>query len=205
MSFSGNVTRWFRQLEVGDREGVQRLWERYCHRLVALARKKLGGLPRRAADEEDVALSAFDSFIRGAEQGRFPRLEDRDDLWQILVMITTRKAIDLKVHEEREMRDWRRLQAERDNDADDSGSLLRGLIGREPDPAFAAQVTEELKRLLALLPDEELRHIVLRKLEGCTNEEIAEGLDVARVTVERGLGRIRKRWASELTSAAVDK
>ena len=36
----------------------------------------------RLADEEDVALSAFDSFCRGAEQGRFPRLDDRDDLWQ---------------------------------------------------------------------------------------------------------------------------
>jgi DNA-directed RNA polymerase specialized sigma24 family protein len=203
MSSSGNVTHWFRQLKVGDREGVQRLWERYCSRLVALARRKLGRLPRRAADEEDVALSAFDSFIRGAEQGRFPRLEDREDLWQILVLITTRKASDLIGHEQRKKRDWRRVQFQ--SDADDSGALLRELIGRAPDPAFAAQVAEELRRLLALLPDDELRQIVLLKLEGCTNEEIAARLDLLLKAVERRLSRVRKHWASELVSFAANK
>jgi RNA polymerase sigma factor (sigma-70 family) len=205
MSSSGNVTWWFRQLKVGDREGVQDLWERYYRRLVALAHQKLHGLPGREVAAEDVALSAFDSFIRGAEQGRFPRLEDRDDLWQILVMITTRKAIDLQAHEHRSKRDCRRLQADSDGDAEDSGSLLRGLIGREPDPAFAAQVAEELERLLRRLPDDDLRQIVLRKLEGCTNEEIASRCAVARATVERRLGRVRKHWASELTSAVADQ
>jgi hypothetical protein len=45
--------------------------------MVGLARARLQGLPRRAADEEDVALSAFASFCRAAEAGRFPRLCDR--------------------------------------------------------------------------------------------------------------------------------
>jgi RNA polymerase sigma factor (sigma-70 family) len=200
MSSSGDVTGWFRQLEEGDRQAVQRLWERYYRRLVGLARKKCVGLPLRAANEEDVALSAFDSFIRGVEQGRFPRLEDRDDLWQILAMITTRKAIDLKNYAERERRDWR-LEAPDDSD----GALLRGLIGREPDPAFAAQVAEELERLLGLLPDDELRQIVLLKLEGCTNEEIAARLDLLLKSVERRLSRVRKRWARELTSFGANK
>jgi RNA polymerase sigma factor (sigma-70 family) len=201
MFASGNVTWWLRQLKVGDRDGVQRLWERYYRRLVGLARNKLGRLPGREVAAEDVALSAFDSFIRGAEQGRFPRLEDRQDLWQILVMITARKAIDLAKYEGRPKRDWRRLQAE----CDDSGALLRGLIGRSPDPAFAVQVAEQLKRLLDMLPDEELRQIALRKLEGFTNEEIAASCDIALATVERRLRRIRKRWASEVPFAAPDE
>jgi DNA-directed RNA polymerase specialized sigma24 family protein len=205
MSSSGDVTHWVRQLAVGDREVVQRLWERYYRGLVGLARKKLGALPRRAADEEDVALSAFDSFIRGAEQGRFPRLEDRDDLWQILVMITTRKAIDLAAHEGRDMRDWRRVQVRPEGDADDSGSVMRDLIGREPDPAFAAEVAEQCRHLLARLPDDELRQIALGKLEGCTNEEVAARCDLALATVERRLRIIRKHWASESTSAVTEE
>src|SRR5262249_36398416 len=60
--------------------------------------------PRRAADEEDVALSALASFCRGAEQGRFPRLEDRDDLWALLVVIAARKAVDLRQREGRQKR-----------------------------------------------------------------------------------------------------
>jgi RNA polymerase sigma factor (sigma-70 family) len=196
MPASGDVTQWIRRLQVGDREAVQKLWQNYYRGLVGLARKRLGALPRRAADEEDVALSAFDSFCRGAEQGRFPRLEDRDDLWQVLVLITTRKAADLVVHEGRDRRDWRRMQ-DRPDDPDASGSILRTLIGKEPDPCLAAGVADEFERLLARLPDDELKQIALRKLEGYTNEEIGEHLDLAPATVERRLRLIRKHWARE--------
>jgi len=39
-----------------------------------------------------------------SEKGRFPRLQDCDDLWQLLFMITTRKAADLVEHERRQKR-----------------------------------------------------------------------------------------------------
>src|SRR5438477_5346017 len=104
MPSNDDVTEWVRQLEAGDRDAAGGLWEAYYRRLVGLARGKLRDLPRRAADEEDVALSAFDSFCRGAEQGRFPRLDDRDNLWRLLVVITERKACDLVQHEHRQKR-----------------------------------------------------------------------------------------------------
>src|SRR5436309_4156959 len=99
MSSAGSVTTWVGRLRAGDGAAAQRLWERYFRRLVGLARERLRGLRRRAADEEDVALSAFDSFCRGVGQGRFPRLDDRNNLWELLVVITARKAIDLRQHE----------------------------------------------------------------------------------------------------------
>jgi RNA polymerase sigma factor (sigma-70 family) len=184
-------------LPAGDQEAVEKLWQRYYSRLVAVARQKLGEMPQRASDESDVALSAFDSFIRGAEQGRFPRLEDRDDLWQVLVMITSRKAADLVAHEGRDRRDWRRLCSPAD-EPDDNGSLLAALLGREPDPCFAAEVAEQFERLLARLPDGELRQIALGKMEGYTNKEIARRINRAPATVERRLRLIRKRWAGEV-------
>ena len=76
-AFEGSVTQWIHQLQAGDRDAAQELWNRYFQRLVGLARCKLQGAQRRAADEEDVVLSAFESFFRGAEQGRFPRLQRR--------------------------------------------------------------------------------------------------------------------------------
>jgi RNA polymerase sigma factor (sigma-70 family) len=190
MSPSGDVTHWLRQLKAGEREAVQNLWERYYRKLVSLARKKLGDLPRRAIDSEDVALSAFDSFVRGAEQGRFPRLEDRDDLWQLLVMITRRKSIDLINHEGRKQRDWHRLQENGHAD----GSLLSSLLGREPDPAFAAEVAEECRRLLAGLGDDALRALAVNKLEGYSNAELAKRLGWSLAKVERKLARIRDLW-----------
>jgi hypothetical protein len=74
----GSVICWISQLKAGERQAAQALWERYFRQLVVRARQKLRGLPRRAADEEDVALSAFDKFCRAAEQGRFPDLADRE-------------------------------------------------------------------------------------------------------------------------------
>src|SRR6516225_8427239 len=78
MSSPGSVTYWIHQLPAGDQAAIQKLWERYFPRLVGLVRKRLMGAPRAADDEEDVALSAFNSFFRRAQEGRFPKLTDRD-------------------------------------------------------------------------------------------------------------------------------
>src|SRR4051812_45659239 len=97
----GAITRLIAPLKGGGEEAAREFWRRYFETLVRLARGRLKGARRAAADEEDVALSALDSFIASATSGRFPRLEDRDDLWRILVTITTRKAIDQMQHERR--------------------------------------------------------------------------------------------------------
>src|SRR5215204_5681097 len=104
MRVDASVTQWIDRLKAGEPDAAQKLWERYFRRLVGLARKKLRATPRRAADEEDVVLSAFDSFCRGAAQGRFAQLHDRFDLWQLLVLLTARKASDLAQHERRQKR-----------------------------------------------------------------------------------------------------
>ena len=70
------------------------MWERYFERLVHLARERLRGRSRAHAGEADAAMNAFDSFCRGIDHGRFPRLGARDDLWRILVDITQRKVAD---------------------------------------------------------------------------------------------------------------
>jgi DNA-directed RNA polymerase specialized sigma24 family protein len=198
MSSAGSVTTWVEQLRAGDRAGAQRLWERYFPRLVGLARKKLQGLPRRAADEEDVALSAFDSFCRGVEQGRLPRLEDRDDLWALLVVITARKAIDLRQRETAQKRGGGQVAGESVLDGllgdEEGGAGMGQVVGAEPTPELAAQVAEEFQRLLARLPTDELRAVAVMKLESHTNAEIAARLGCAEVTVERRLGLIRSVW-----------
>jgi hypothetical protein len=70
MCSPGSVTAWISQLKAGEAAAAQPLWERHFRRLVALARRKLQATPCRAADEEDVALSAFDSFFRAAHRGQ---------------------------------------------------------------------------------------------------------------------------------------
>ena len=91
----GSVTRLIDDLAGAEVDtAAAKLWQCYFDRLVRLAHARLKAAPRGAADEEDVALSAFNSFCRGAVQGRFPRLGDRTELWRLLVTITARKAAD---------------------------------------------------------------------------------------------------------------
>ncbi len=200
MASEGSVTHWLGQLQAGDSVAAQPLWERYFLKLVHLARGKLQGLPRRAADEEDVALSAFDSFCRAAEARRFPALADRDGLWRLLVVLTARKALHLIRDERREKRggghvlDEAALAAARPDD-DDAG--LDRVIGAEPTPEFAARVAEECRRLLDLLGEDELRMIAVARMEGYSTEEIAARLGCAPRTVERKLRRIRGLWSTE--------
>jgi hypothetical protein len=94
MASPGSVTHWIGLLKAGDAAAAQRLWDRFFDRLVSLAQAQLRGLPRGPADEEDVALSAFNRFCLAVRRGQFPRLEDRDDLWQLLALLTERKVCD---------------------------------------------------------------------------------------------------------------
>jgi DNA-directed RNA polymerase specialized sigma24 family protein len=189
MSGEGSVTRWIARFQAGDEEAAQMLWNRYFHQVVGLARKKLKGTPLRSV-EEDVALSAFKSFWRGAHQGKFPRLADRNNLWGLLITITSRKACDLIQYEMRE----RRCPGPVDSNVDQIPS-------GDPDPAFALLVKEEFERLLDRLEDPVLQSIALWKMEGYTNKEIAAKLSEVRQTgertVERKLELIRKLWQPE--------
>ncbi|MCI0457421.1 MAG: ECF-type sigma factor [Gemmataceae bacterium] len=204
MSLTGSVSQWLDRLQAGDHAAAQQLWERYFHRLMKLARAKLHGRARRVADEEDVALSAFDSFCQGAEHGRFPQLLDRDNLWRLLVVITERKALRLVEHEGRQKRGRGRVLDEAALESPAGASFeetgLEGIVGREPTPEFAAQVVEECRHLLALLEDRELESVALWKMEGYSNADIATRLNCAPRTVERKLRLIRTIWEKESAS-----
>lgn len=189
MSDSTQVTLWLKAYQDGDSIAAQKLWEAYYHRLVGLARVRLQGRPKRATDEEDVALSAFNSFFQGLGKGKFPKLEDRDDLWRILVTLTVRKA-------QHQVRDEGRLKRGGGLVAGES-ALTGDVACPEPTPDFAAEVAEECERLLLQLPDEELRQIALWKMEGDTNLEVAAKLGCAPATVERRLALIRRLWERE--------
>jgi DNA-directed RNA polymerase specialized sigma24 family protein len=193
MSADGSVTRWLDQLQLGDAAAVQQLWQRYFGRLVGLARRKLADSPRRVADEEDVALSAFDSFCRNAQQGRFPDLADRDGLWRLLVVLTARKAGHLR-------RDQARLKrggAAQVEAGGDDRDLLRDVLSREPDPAFAALAADQHRHLMSVMSDD-LRQVALLRMQGENVEEIAARLGYASRSIKRKLQLIRGLWEREL-------
>jgi DNA-directed RNA polymerase specialized sigma24 family protein len=200
MSSSPPVTEWLGRLRAGDRNAAQHLWERYFSQLVRLARQRLPAGRRRATDEEDVALSALDSFVRGVERGRFPDLHESRGLWPLLVTITARKVGKLARRENTLRRGGGAVQGESalvPGGEREGGAAWDEILGGGPSPAFACQVTEECARLLDRLGDEQLRQIAVWKMEGYTSGEVAAKLGCVESTVERKLRRIRGIWAGE--------
>jgi DNA-directed RNA polymerase specialized sigma24 family protein len=195
-----SVTQWIGDLKAGDDgEAARRLWERYFAQLARLAHARLRATSRGPADGEDVALSTFESFFRGAAAGRFPRLEDRDDLWKLLVTIATRKAANQRRREHQKKRGgWRVIAgAELAAGEPEGGDPLMLIASGEPTPEFAAAVADEVRRLFDSLADESLRLVASLRMEGYTNGQIAEALDVGLRSVERKLELIRKAWLRE--------
>ena len=202
MASTHSVTRWLQQLKQGDRQAVGPLWERYFTRLVQQVRTWFPRTPTTAAaSAEDAALDAFASFCRRAEEDGFARLFDRDDLWQILVVIAFRKRCNQIKHELRRQPDGGRVYAASalEQEGGEAGTLFTNMRSREPEPEVVVQAAEECRRLLAELGDDQLRQIAQSKVEGFTNEEVAAKQDCALSTVERKLGRIRRLWEKELT------
>ena len=197
MTTHGSVTEWLQAVEMGDEQAAQRLWERYYSSLLRLARSKLTGRAGRAFDEQDVVLNAFEACYRGLQTGRFPHINDRHDLWRLLISLTARKTIDGIRRESRHKRGGGRVLSEADLNAfsgeTDEQQMAR-VVGSEPTPEFAAMLAEDLQQRLGNLPHPALRDICLWKMEGWTNDEIATRLDCTTRTVERKLELIRKHW-----------
>lgn len=187
---AGSVTYWLAQLRLGHATAAQKLWERYYEQLVRLAQKRMSGMPRRVEDEEDVAQSAFATFCGGISKGRFPQLQDRHDLWHLLIVITARKATNCARRESSQKRRGTKTRVIQNFPS----SQLEQIVGDEPSPDFALEAAETVRDLLNSLPTSVLRTIVLSKLEGYTNDEIAHRVGCSLRTVERRLQVIRELW-----------
>jgi DNA-directed RNA polymerase specialized sigma24 family protein len=139
------------------------------------------------SDEEDVALSVFNSLCEGVANDGFPRLTNRDELWQTLVLLTCRKAVS-QWRRERAVKRGGRQVTHRDE------ITLERLLDRQPDPALAALFADQVRNMLQQLPSEELRQIAELRLQGCSQQEIVVRIGSSGRTVRRRLALIREIW-----------
>ena len=138
-------------------------------------------------DAEDAALSAMHSLFRGMHHDRFPELDDRGNLWRLLVLITHRKV----------RAQWRKENANRRTQPSDSGQEfpITEIITSDPTPESVHIMMEEMEILLKRLKDDHLRKVALLRMDGFNQDEIADQLDCASRTIRRKLNRIREIWS----------
>lgn len=196
-----SVSRWICGLKAGEAEAARRLWDRYAKELTRIAKGKLGTAPRRVNDEEDIALSVFASLCQGAAEGRFNELQNRDDLWWLMLTMTGRKAINhIRKETAKKRGGWRgatSIDTPGEDGSDETTPFLE-LASEEPTPEQVAIMAEECERLLGLLRDDRLRAVAMLRIDGYTVAEIAQRLGIGTRAVERKLKLIRSRWSREL-------
>ncbi len=190
--------------EDGNLEAFATLWHRYIDRLLEVARTKLGGIPRRVANEDDIAQAVFASLHDAVQKGQYPDLNDRGDLWQVLLSLAERKAIDWKRFMGRGRRDFRRTAGESAGDKvrpseSQAGAGMANVACPDPTPEVVAEIRDQINHLVGKLPEDQ-RRVALQKLQSYTNAEIAAQTDCVPRTVEPKLQMIRKAWSDLLES-----
>jgi DNA-directed RNA polymerase specialized sigma24 family protein len=199
MSSAGSLTLCVQNLRSPDSherdEAARIIWERFSTRLQSLVRRHLDNRIRRREDEQDVLQSMYASFCAGQLEGMNPPAS-RAELWKLLVRITMCKVVNTANRHLAARRDVRRERADpkgqRPGDSLFPRWMLEHVDRAQPSPEEKLIVLEEIKRLLQALP-EELRSIVVWKLEGFTNADIASKMGRTVRCVELKMQLIRKR------------
>ena len=170
----------------GDESAIRELFDRYCHRLIALVRSRSSPQLARRIDPEDVVFSVFRSFFLAVEDGRFTLTRD-GDLWRLLAGMTRRKLLR---QVRRHFADCRSVDREQPLDSS---------IGVEPiaeRPAeFAGGIVYpfiDFERLLEKFSPF-VRRVAELRLMGMTYPEIASETGRSERTVRRALAQLKHR------------
>lgn len=193
MNPDGSITLWLDALRDREADAAGQLWDRYFRRMLALARQKLGETDRGVFDEEDVALSAFRTFCHTLQDGGLPDLKGRDDLWLLLAKITARKAIS-----------WQRRQNAKKRTPPGEPQDVNKVVDGQPFPDVQIIMAEECQRLIGSLEDPDHVQVATLKLDGFSNEEIADRIGYTRRTVQRMLVVIRETWSELIDEPDAD-
>jgi RNA polymerase sigma-70 factor (ECF subfamily) len=174
------------RLQRGDPRAAEEIFARYAERLTSLAEQHLSRKLAARLDSADVVQSVFRTFFRRSAAGEF-RIDSSAELWRLLVQITLRKA---RAYGRQHTAGARDVGAE----APRGEALLIEAITREPGPAEAAALVDQIEELLRGLPSLYCDLLQLR-LEGYSISDAAERLGVSRRTVHRGLRLLQQRLA----------
>jgi DNA-directed RNA polymerase specialized sigma24 family protein len=183
MSTGHTITALLSGVKQADNDAAHALFGKCYDRVVAISLKKLGNMPRRGFDEDDVANSAFHEFLSRAAAGGFKKLENREDVWQVLTLLVGDKIGDRLRHEGRMKRG-----------GGEPGVPLvdvAEVVSKLDDPALEAEINDAKRVFLANLPSDDHRRVVELMAEGRTHEDIANTLNLSLRTVDRRVEDIR--------------
>jgi len=201
---SGNLSSQEVNETIDDAKYVEMLWNTYYPRMKLAIAGRVKSIRRSVANESEIALSAFNSFVQGTKEGRFPDLSGMDDTWKLLKTIAIRKVNDTR----------KRLRAQKRGgdhvivgqaDGTSEANPVAGVDlapARESSPSTDTEVADLLNTMLARLPDDRHRDALLLKLQGASVATIADCLQTTTRTIQRLLKKVEHDWRTELIESS---
>ncbi len=183
----GSVTQCLSQIRKGDDEAVTDLWARFEALVRQVARKRLGKTTQAVADEEDVVVTVFATFVRRIKGGELSSIVRRNEIWRMLITIANRKASN-------QIRDLNRQKRRGPANHDPADMVaLDQVADNYAQPDWFTSAADALEHFLDHL-DEEQQQIVVARLEGRDASEIAAMVNRSVPTVFRRLRLIQTIW-----------
>jgi RNA polymerase sigma-70 factor (ECF subfamily) len=174
------------RFKAGSESAATELFDRYCEKLMGMARRRIGQRMASRIDPEDVIQSAFRTFFSRVRNDEFT-FEGESDLFKLLVRLTVNKTLRQIAHHRAAKRDPGK-EAGQGSGEDD---VFRSLTACDPSPDVEVALVDEFERFLSQFSEFD-RKVLEMKLQGNSSAEIAAALG----SYERKIRRVLVRAAS---------
>src|SRR4051812_46450299 len=171
-------------LRAGNESAARELFDRYCERLMRLARRRIGLRMLARVDPEDVIQSAFRTFFVHVRNDEFT-FDGADDMFKLLVRLTVRKTLRQIAYHRAAKRNPEKEAQQSDPDND----LMLELCAAGPTPDMEVALINEFEEFVGKLPPV-ARKVLEMKLQGHSTAEIAEAVGSYQRKVRRILERV---------------
>jgi DNA-directed RNA polymerase specialized sigma24 family protein len=184
----GSITNWLSKLQAGQSEAAEPLWKRYQAKLVSIATQQLDESPDRSVDGEDLVQSSFGNVCLAVQNGKYPDIDNREDLWGLLYIATVNRVRQY----------YRELNALKRSHGSSSQAIDPSILADLQTPFAEAQTADLIEYLLSRLdledPSHLLRQIALLYLDDYSASSIAKLLHKRKTSVLISLRLIRSIW-----------
>jgi DNA-directed RNA polymerase specialized sigma24 family protein len=191
-----------RGLLAGDELAFNAVWNQHYRRLRELVACKLTKMPPLAGKESDIAVQTMHLFLVGAAAGQFADLTDQTAIWRLLRTIARRKISDELKYARADKRGGSGIPGGLTGAAPNYVRHITDAVEQLPDLRTRTaddrvDLEDLLEHMLAILPDDTARSIILMRLQGLASAEIAAKTDLSTRSVQRRLKEICRWWTSE--------
>ena len=201
----GSVSHWLRELKAGDGNAVEAIWNRYYQRIVEFAIRKMKINPDRSVDGEDIAQITMHRLCFSLASGRYPLLDDRQQLWDLLVVFTLNRIRKHLRACNSQKRSLPKTPENRNSDPNEDASqsvvlefkrlqAIEDLRSPEAPAIMADMVRFWLDRLDREDPSGELKQIAVWSMEDISGSEIARILKKRKSAILQKIRLIRLLW-----------